>query len=42
LEAIHKDSRIDPLLDVAVGAANRADADIGVLQIGGILDFLGW
>jgi len=40
LEAIQRDSRIDPLLDVAVRVANRANADICVLSIGGILIIL--
>ena len=40
MEAIQRDSRIDPLLDVAVRVANRANADICVLSIGGILIIL--
>jgi hypothetical protein len=41
LGAIHRDRRIDPLLDVAVWVANRVNADIGALSIGGIFIILG-
>jgi hypothetical protein len=40
LEAIHRDSSINPVLDVDGQVANRANADIGVLPIGGILIIL--
>ena len=40
LGAIHRDRRIDQLLDAAVGVADRGNAGIGVRSIGGILIIL--